>query len=146
MLKLCQATPYDLISQASRGDFGLLGKARLYQLGGEAERAWPTLRPRIDALLVTPDLSREEAESLALLARYATSMPGADRERLQRALGIVEQVAVRDGAGPTLRTGVQLLRWRLCATAGRGDCGPVLPPWAPEELFEQRMAREGVCK
>ncbi len=142
LLKLCQATPYDRIAQASRGDFGLLGKARLYQKGCEPDRAWPMLRPRIDTLLATPELSREEAESLALLARYATSMPGADRERLQRALGIVEQIAARDGAGPTLRTGVHLLRWRLCASAGRGDCGPVLPPWAPEELFEQRMARE----
>jgi DNA-binding winged helix-turn-helix (wHTH) protein len=146
LLKLCQATPYDRISQASRGDFGLLGKARLYQLDGEAERAWPMLQPRIDTLLATPELSREEAESLALLARYATSMPGADRERLQRALGIVEQIAARDGAGPTLRTGVHLLRWRLCATSGRNDCGPVLPPWAPEELFEQRMAREAAAE
>jgi DNA-binding winged helix-turn-helix (wHTH) protein/tetratricopeptide (TPR) repeat protein len=142
LLKLCQATPYDRISQASRGDFGLLGKARLHQKGCEPDRAWPMLRPRIDTLLATSELSREEAESLALLSRYATSMPGADRERLQRALGIVERIAARDGAGPTLRTGVHLLRWRLCATDGRSDCGPVLPPWAPEELFEQRMARE----
>lgn len=142
MLKLCQATPYDRASQATRGDFGMLGQARLYQLAGEPRRAWPTLLPRIDTLLATPELTRQEAESLALLARYATSMPGADRERLQRALGIVEQIAARDGAGPTLRAGVHLLRWRLCATAGRGDCGPVLPPCAPEELFEQRMARE----
>jgi hypothetical protein len=73
-------------------------------------------------------------------------MPGADRERLQRALGIVEQIAARDGAGPTLRTGVHLLRWRLCAASGRNDCGPVLPPWAPEELFEQRMAREAAAE
>ncbi len=145
LLKLCQATPYDRIAQASRGDFGLLGKARLYQLGGEAERAWPTLRPRIDALLATPDLSREEAESLALLTRHATAMPGADHERLQRALRVVEPIAVRDGAGPTLRTGVHLLRWRLCATVGRDDCGPVLPVWAREELFEQRMAREAAA-
>ncbi len=142
LLKLCQATPYDRIAQASRGDFGLLGKARLYQNGCEPDRAWPMLRPRIDTLLATSELSREEAESLALLARYATSMPGADRARLQRALGIVEQIAIRDGAGPTLRTGVHLLRWRLCAASGRDDCGPVLPPWAPEELFEQRVARE----
>jgi DNA-binding winged helix-turn-helix (wHTH) protein len=146
LLGLCQATPYDRISQASRGDFGLLGKTRLYQLGGEAERAWPMLQPRIDTLLATPELSREEAESLALLARYATAMPGADRQRLQRALATAEQIAARDGAGPTLRTGVHLLRWRLCTTSGRNDCGPVLPPWAPEELFEQRMAREATAR
>jgi hypothetical protein len=145
LLKLCQATPYDRISQASRGDFGLLGKARLYQLGGEAERAWPMLQPRIDTLLATPELSREEAESLALLARHATAMPDADHERLQRALRVVEPIAARDGAGPTLRTGVHLLRWRLCAASGRDDCGPMLPPWAQEELFEQRLAREAAA-
>ncbi len=142
MLKLCRGKPYDRASQATRGDFGLLGQARLYQLGGEPGRAWPTLRPRIDALLATPALTRQEAESLALFARHAIAMPGADRQRLQRALQIVEPIAARAGAGPTLRTGVHLLRWRLCATAARGDCGPVLPPWAPEELFEQRLARE----
>lgn len=142
MLKLCRAAHYDRASQATRGDFGTIGEARLYELSGEAGRAWPTVRPRIDALIATPELTRQEAESLALLARHATAMPGADRARLQRALNVVEQIAARDGAGPTLRTGVHLLRWRLCATAGRNDCGPVLPPWAPEELFEQRMARE----
>lgn len=142
ILKPCLAIRYDRAAQATRGDFGMLGEARLHQLGGESERAWPTLRARIDTLLATPELTRQEAESLALLARYATAMPGADRIRLQRALGVVEQIAARDGAGPTLRTGVHLLRWRLCATSGRSDCGPVLPPWAPEELFEQRMARE----
>jgi DNA-binding winged helix-turn-helix (wHTH) protein len=142
ILKPCLAIRYDRAAQATRGDFGMLGEARLYQLGGESERAWPIVRARIDALSATPELTRQEAESLALLARYATAMPGADRQRLQRALGIVEQIAARDGAGPTLRTGVHLLRWRLCATDGRDDCGPVLPPWAPEELFEQRLARE----
>jgi DNA-binding winged helix-turn-helix (wHTH) protein len=145
MLKLCEAKPYDRASQATRGDFGLLGQARLYQLGSEPGRAWPTLLPRFDALLATPALTRQEAESLALLARHATAMPGADRQRLQRALGVVEQIAARDGAGPTLRTGVHLLRWRLCATAGRNDCGPVLPAWAQEELFEQRLAREAAA-
>jgi DNA-binding winged helix-turn-helix (wHTH) protein len=145
MLKLCQAKPYDRASQATRGDFGLLGQAKLYQLGSEPGRAWPTLRPRLDALLATPALTRQEAESLALLARHATSMPGADRQRLQRALAVVERIAVRDGAGPTLRTGVHLLRWRLCAIDGRDDCGPVLPAWAQEELFEQRLAREAAA-
>lgn len=146
MRKLCRAVPYDRASMATRGDFGTLGEARLYQLGGEPERAWPTLRSRIDTLLQTHELSRQEAESLALLARHAVSMPGADPTRLERALDIVGTIAARDGAGPTLRTGVHLLRWRLCAASGGSDCGPVLPPWAPEERFEQRLAREAAAR
>jgi DNA-binding winged helix-turn-helix (wHTH) protein/tetratricopeptide (TPR) repeat protein len=138
-LKRCRASDYDRAAQALRADFGVLAEARLHQRYGEPERAWPTLQPRIDALLGLPVPTREEAESLALLARHATTMPGADRDRLQRALAVSAAIAARDGAGPKLRLGTYLLRWRLCAADG-GDCGPVLPPWAPEEHLEQRLA------
>ena len=139
-LKRCKAADYDRAAQALRADFGLLAEARLHQRHGEPERAWPTLQPRIDALLKLSVPTREEADALTLLARHATAMPGADRERLQRTLTLATTMAARDGAGPRLRLGVHLLRWRLCAAAG-GDCGPVLPPWAPEDRLEQRLAQ-----
>lgn len=125
-----------------RGDWGLLAKAGLYRLAGEPERAWPAIRPRLDALLATPNLGRLDAEGLVFLARHATGMPGADRDRLHRALSIASALAARDGAGPNLRFGVHVLRWRLCRSEGRGDCGPVLPAWAPEDRLEARLARE----
>jgi DNA-binding winged helix-turn-helix (wHTH) protein len=140
-LKRCRASDYDRAAQALRADLGLLAEARLHQRYGEPERAWPTLRLRIDALLGLPVPTREEAESLALLARHATAMPGVDRERLQRALAVSAAIAARDGAGPRLRLGTHLLRWRLCAVDG-GDCGPALPPWAQEERLEQRLAMQ----
>ncbi len=146
ILKQCPFDRYDAPARASRGDFGLLAQARLYQLNGEAQRAWPTLLPRIDSLLATTDLSRNEAESLALLARHSISMPGADRDRLQRAFRMTEIIATRDGAGPTLRAGVHLLRWRLCTTSARINCGPVLPPWAQENLLEARLAQQGAAR
>lgn len=138
-LERCRAADHDRAAQALRADFGLLADARLHQRYGEPGRAWPVLRPRIDALLSLKVPTREEAESLTLLARHATGMPGADRARLQRALDLSAAIAARDGAGPRLRMGVHLLRWRLCAADG-GDCGPVLPPWAPEDRLEQRLA------
>ncbi len=143
-LKRCQASEYDRTSQASRGDHGIFALARLYQLNGEAERAWPVVRPRIDALLKMPELTGHEAVSLAFLARHATSMPGADLHRLNQALEITTTMAARDGAGPRLRLGTHLLRWRLCVAATRTDCGPTLPEWAQEELLELRLAREAV--
>jgi DNA-binding winged helix-turn-helix (wHTH) protein len=143
LLAVCRSNDYDRAARASRADPALVAEARLFQLNGEPDRAWPTLRPRIDALLATPDLTLREAESLALLARHATGLIGADRTRLTRALAIVEDIARRDGAGIELQTGAHLLRWRLCAAAGSVEgCGSVLPPWAQEDRLEQRLALE----
>jgi DNA-binding winged helix-turn-helix (wHTH) protein len=139
-LKQCEAESYDRGMQAFRGDLGLFARTRLFQLDGQPERAWPTLLPRIDVLLATPDLSAREAASLAFLARHATTMPGADRKRLQRALQLTTTMATRDGAGPHLRLGVHLLAWRLCRLE-RTECGAVLPPWAQENRWEARMAQ-----
>ncbi len=143
-LKQCQAVDYDRAMQASRGDYGLLAQARLYQGSDEPQRAWQLLQPRIEHLLGTADMTRQEAESLTLLARHSISMPSADRARLQQVLTITTTIAGQDGAGPGLRLGVYLLRWRLCASAGRTDCGPALPAWAAEDLLEARLAREAV--
>ncbi len=140
-LKRCRAIEYDRAAQALRGDYGLLAEARLHQRYGESERAWSVLRPRIEALLGLAVPTREEADSLTLLARHATALRGADRALLERALAWSAAIAARDGAGPRLRSGAHLLRWRLCALAGR-DCGPVLPPWAEEDRLEQRLATE----
>ncbi len=143
LIRVCRSRQYDRAAQASRADSSLLAEARLYQLDQEPARVWPTLAPRIDALIKTPDLTLREAESLALLARHATGVPGANTAQLQRARDIVEAIAKRDGAGLELRTGAHLLRWRLCAVAaGPAECGPVLPPWALEDRFERRLAVE----
>jgi DNA-binding winged helix-turn-helix (wHTH) protein/tetratricopeptide (TPR) repeat protein len=143
-IRQCQAKAYDRPAQASRGDFGLIAMARQRMLEGDAVKAWSVLKPRIDVLIATDDLTRQEAESLAALARHAVSMPGADRRSLQRALAATEAISRKDGAGSGLRLGVHLLRWRLCTTSRSPDCGPVLPVWAQEDLLEARLAREGV--
>ncbi|MEQ1511783.1 MAG: winged helix-turn-helix domain-containing protein [Lysobacteraceae bacterium] len=143
-IRQCQAKTYDRQAQASRGDFGLIAIARQLMLEGDAAKAWSVLKPRIDALIATHELTRQEAESLTALARHAVSMPGADHRSLQRALAATEAISRLDGAGPGLRLGVHLLRWRLCATSLTSDCGPVVPPWAQEDLLEARLAREGV--
>jgi hypothetical protein len=142
-LRRCLAIEYDRKSQAAEGDPGLVAQSRMHALRGQPELAWSDLRPRIAALLATEDLDRKEAESLTLLARHATALPAADIAQLQRALTRTEAIARLDGAGPDLRFGVHVLRWRLCRRAGRQDCGPVLPEWAPEDRFEARLAQEG---
>jgi hypothetical protein len=143
LLGVCRSSEYDRAARASRADPALVAEARLLQLNGEPDRAWPTLRPRIDVLIDTRDLTLREAESLAMLARHAIGLVGADRTRLMRALAIVENIAGRDGAGIELQTGAHLLRWRLCAATGPVDgCGPVLPPWAQEDRLEERLAKE----
>ena len=139
LIRLCRSRQYDRAKLASYADLALVAEARLRQLEGEAERVWPLLRPRIETLIGTPDITLREAESLALLARHAASVPGADQGLLQQALAIGEALAQRDGSGLKLKTGVHVLRWRLCTVAD-GDCGPVLPPWAPEDRLEQRLA------
>jgi DNA-binding winged helix-turn-helix (wHTH) protein len=144
ILKKCPYAEYDRAALAARGDYGLYAEARLHGLYGDPERAWLVLRPRIDQLLATTDITRQEAESLAFLARHATSMPGADAARLRRALEVTSGIAKRDGAGPGLRFGVHVLRWRLCAHEGRTDCGPVLPAWAQEDRLEARLAMESL--
>lgn len=138
-LKRCRAVEYDRAAQALRGDYGVLAEARLHQRYGEPERAWSVLKPRLEALLALSVPTREEADSMTLLARHATAMRGAERALLERALAQSAAIAARDGAGPRLRLGVHLLRWRLCALA-HSDCGPALLPWAAEERLEQRLA------
>ncbi len=144
MIKQCQAKAYDRQAQALRGDFGLIATARLHLLEDDPAKGWLVLKPRIDALIATADLTRQEADSLTALARHAAAMPGADRRTLQRALAVTEPISRQDGAGPGLRLGVHLLRWRLCALSRSADCGPVLPGWAQEDLLEARLAREGL--
>jgi DNA-binding winged helix-turn-helix (wHTH) protein len=142
-LRRCLGIGYDRKSQAEEGDAGLVAQSRLHALRGQPDLAWSDLRPRIAALLATEDLDRREAESLTLLARHATGLPTADIALLRRALARTEAIAGLDAAGPGLRFGVHVLRWRLCRREGREGCGPILPDWAPEDRFEARLALEG---
>lgn len=143
LLRVCRSRQYDRATRAAQADPALVAEARLHQLDDEPDRVWPTLRPRIQALLDIRDLTLREAESLALLARHATGAPGADAALLRRALVIVEAVAQLDGSGLELKTGAHLLRWRLCAM-DNDDCGPVLPTWAEEDRLERRLALQAV--
>lgn len=141
VLKGCPFETWDAASIGGlRGDWGLLAKAGLSRLAGEPQRAWPMVRPRIEALLAMPNLGRLDAEALAFLARHATAMPGVDGALLQRALARTSALSELDGAGPNLRFGVHVLRWRLCRLERRSDCGPVLPAWAQDDRFEARLA------
>jgi DNA-binding winged helix-turn-helix (wHTH) protein len=127
--------------QATRGDYGMLARARMQQLGDRPMQAWPILRPRIQALLALPDRSRYETEMMTLLARHAVGMPGADVKLLEHVLTQAQAVSRLKGAGPGIRFGVHMLAWRLCAMHG-GECGPVLPAWAPEDRLEARLAMQ----
>jgi DNA-binding winged helix-turn-helix (wHTH) protein len=127
--------------QATRGDYGLLARARMQQLGDRPIQAWPILRPRIQALLALPDRSRFETEMMTVLARHATGMPGADVTLLQRTLREAQAISRQKGAGPGIRFGVHVLAWRLCALRG-GECGSVLPVWAQEDRLEARLAMQ----
>ena len=60
--------------------------------------------------------------------------------RLQRALARAAALAERGGAGPNLRFGVHVLRWRLCRAERRSGCVPVLPALAGDDRFEARLA------
>lgn len=123
-------------------DYGLIASARQRVLDGESAGAWRLLRPRIDALLAIREPSRQEAEALALMARHAVGLPGADPRRLQAARQIIERIAARDGAGPGLRLGADLLRGALCgAGAGQRCAARALPEWAPEDLLAVRLSR-----
>lgn len=93
-------------------------------------------------MLAIREPSRQEAEALALMARHAVGLPGADPRRLQAARQIVERIAARDGAGPGLRLGAELLRGALCGTgAGERCAARALPDWAPEDLLAVRLSR-----
>jgi hypothetical protein len=98
------------------------------------------LRPRIDALLAIHEPNRHESESLALLTLHAVRLPGADPNLLKAARQAVDLIAIRDGAGPGLRLGAELLRDALCQPAAVGDCpGHDLPDWAPEDRLAARI-------
>lgn len=142
MLQKCPYKDHDRVARAAWGDHGLLAVARLSQRQDPPGRAWEVLRPRIDELLAFPDLNRQEAESLALLARHAAGMPGADPERLREVLRVTSEMITRNGPGPGLRFGVHTLRWRLCMADGGSDCGPPLPDWATEDRLEARFAED----
>jgi DNA-binding winged helix-turn-helix (wHTH) protein/tetratricopeptide (TPR) repeat protein len=142
MLERCRSAGRERKTLPLRWYYGTIAQIRLEQRDGDPRRIAPQVHAQIDALLAVPDPARFEAESLALLARYAVGVPDIDRQRLQRARAITEAIAARDGAGYGLRTGAHLLRWRLCMDAARSDCGPVLPPWADQEALEARLARE----
>lgn len=122
-------------------DYGLMAEARQRVLDGEPARAWPLLRPRIEALAALPRPDRQEAETLSLLARYARTLPGADERVLARADAVVQRMAVLDGAGPGLRLGAHLLRQPDCAPTVEGGCPvPPLPAWAAEDRLIARLA------
>jgi hypothetical protein len=142
MLQKCPYKDHDRVARAAWGDHGLLAVARLSQRQDPPGRAWDVLRPRIDELLAFADLNRQEAESLALLARHAAGMPGADPERLREVLRVTSEMTTRNGPGPGLRFGVHTLRWRLCMADGGSDCGPALPDWATEDRLEARFAED----
>lgn len=141
LLRSCQGLHrYDRTGAAGEGDLGLLASARLQQRYGDAAEAWPTLRGRIEALLVTKDPTLGELTSLTVLARHAVDMPGADRTRLRQAADLAARSARLDGADATLLLGTHLLEWRLCRADKRTDCGPLLPAYAQQERFEARLA------
>lgn len=119
-------------------DFGLVAAARQRMLDGEPRAAWGLLRPRLQALLAVPEPTRQEGEALALVARHAALLPGADPAPLAQAAAVVDRVAAQDGAGPGLRLGARLLRDALCLRSG--DCRPgALPAWAAEDRFAARL-------
>jgi DNA-binding winged helix-turn-helix (wHTH) protein/tetratricopeptide (TPR) repeat protein len=119
-------------------DFGLVAAARQRMLDGEPRAAWGLLRPRLQALLAVPEPTRQEGEALALVARHAALLPGADPTPLAQAAQVVDRVAAQDGAGPGLRLGARLLRDALCLRSG--DCRPgPLPDWAAEDRFAARL-------
>jgi DNA-binding winged helix-turn-helix (wHTH) protein/tetratricopeptide (TPR) repeat protein len=119
-------------------DFGLVAAARQRMLDGEPRAAWGLLRPRLQALLAVPEPTRQEGEALALVARHAALLPGADPAPLAQAAQVVDRVAAQDGAGPGLRLGARLLRDALCLRTG--DCRPApLPGWAAEDRFSARL-------
>ena len=119
-------------------DFGLVAAARQRMLDGESRAAWGLLRPRLLALLAVPAPTRQEGEALALVARHAALLPGAEPAPLAQAAQVVDRVAAQDGAGPGLRLGAQLLRDTLCLRSG--DCRPgPLPEWAAEDRFSVRL-------
>lgn len=121
-------------------DYGLVATARQRVLDGTPAEAWPLLRPRIDALLAIQEPNRHEAESLALLTLHAVRLPGADSSRLKAAQRAVDRVAARDGAGPGLRLGAELLQGALCQPAAIGDCAAHgLPEWALEDRLAARI-------
>jgi DNA-binding winged helix-turn-helix (wHTH) protein/tetratricopeptide (TPR) repeat protein len=119
-------------------DFGLVAAARQRMLDGEPRAAWGLLHPRLQALLAVPAPTRQEGEALALVARHAALLPGADPAPLAQAAQVVDRVAAQDGAGPGLRLGARLLRDALCLRTG--DCRPApLPDWAAEDRFAARL-------
>lgn len=123
-------------------DFGLVAAARQRELDGSPARAWPLLRPRLDALLAIPEPSRQEAEALALIARHAARLPGADPALLTAAADTVDRVAALDGAGPTLRLGATLLHEAVCQTrGGTASCArsAAAAAWRREEPLAARL-------
>lgn len=122
-------------------DFGLVAAARQRELDGTPARAWPLLRPRLDALLAIPEPSRQEAEALALIARHAARLPGADPAQLAAATARVDRVAALDGAGPTLRLGATLLHEARCQTRGGPACvrSAAAAAWRREEPLAARL-------
>jgi DNA-binding winged helix-turn-helix (wHTH) protein len=122
-------------------DYGLMAEVRQRVLDGEPARAWPLLRPRIEALTALPRPDRQDAETLSLLARYSRTLPGADDRVLARADAVVQRMAGLDGAGPGLRLGAYLLRQPPCPPTAETGCPAIaLPPWAEEDRLIARLA------
>ena len=122
-------------------DYGLIATARQRVLDGEAASAWPLMRPRVEALLAIREPSRQEAEALALMARHADGLPGADPRRLRAARQVVDRVAGLEGAGPALRLGADLLRDGRCVSVREVRCpARMLPDWAAEDRLAVRLS------
>jgi DNA-binding winged helix-turn-helix (wHTH) protein len=139
-LRHCKEQSFDRLGQATRGDFSFLAQARLLQNNDMTREAWNILSGRIAQILAHQDASPQEIDSMLLLARHSTDLPEATGELLQQALDRGYHASRLDGAGPSLRFGVHLLRWRLCTKSLKKDCGPALPEWAKDDLFEARVA------
>ncbi|WP_397574173.1 hypothetical protein, partial [Silanimonas sp.] len=95
-------------------DFGLIAAARQRMLDHEPSPAWALLRPRLRALLSQPEVTRQEVETLTLIAGLAARLPEADDAMLSQASQLASQSASLDGAGPRVRLGAALLRDALC--------------------------------
>jgi hypothetical protein len=108
-LERCNTTGWRNLS-----DFGLIAAARQRMLDHEPSSAWALLRPRLRALLSRSEVTRQEVETLTLIAGIAARLPEADDAMLSQASQLASQSASLDGAGPRVRLGAALLRDALC--------------------------------
>jgi hypothetical protein len=162
----CERTQQDRPAQATRADYALLAEWRLARTDAERAQATAALRQRIEALSTVAQPLRPELESLAQLTLFAmhTTDNSAGPQGWGPAIDRIVGAAGQEGAGPAIRLGAHLLRYRACRerraiaragspdparaaatpadspAPGERDCGPVLPPWAAEDRLWARLA------